>query len=124
MCRSMKETTKFLIPQKLCFLVLRWKFVLCLRIVQHLPCFPQPCTDVTSLNAWLDSIPLYRNAYDGECKGDMLLSKWCGRLHGQSCNPSAPESHCCDNTHMCLSSGLCWDTEYNHIIRGEYRDPL
>ena len=67
------------IPQETLFLGVEMKFVLCLRIVQHLPCFPQPCTDVTSLNAWLDSIPLYRNAYDGECKRDMLLSKWCGR---------------------------------------------
>jgi hypothetical protein len=42
----------------------------------------------------------------------------------QSCNPNSGVSHCCQNTHVCLSNGLCWDTVHNHVIRGKFCDIL
>ena len=43
-----------------------------------------------------------------------------GAIHdkGSSCDPDADVSHCCEGTHTCLSNGLCWDLEFNHVIRG------
>ena len=35
----------------------------------------------------------------------------------QPCNPDHAVSQCCQSTHICLSNGLCFDTEFNHIIR-------
>ena len=43
-----------------------------------------------------------------------------GGVHdkGSPCNPNADVSVCCEGTHTCLSNGLCWDLEFNHVIRG------
>lgn len=38
---------------------------------------------------------------------------------GIPCNPDASNSACCEATHTCLSNGLCFDTEFNHVIRGK-----
>lgn len=43
-----------------------------------------------------------------------------GAVHslGIPCHPNAEVSACCGPTHTCLSNGLCWDLEFNHVIRG------
>jgi len=41
---------------------------------------------------------------------------------GKPCDPDASNSACCEATHTCLSNGLCFDTHFNHVIRGSCTD--
>ncbi|KAI0023100.1 hypothetical protein F4780DRAFT_128145 [Xylariomycetidae sp. FL0641] len=42
---------------------------------------------------------------------------------GQPCDPNKTGAQtCCDKTHTCLSSGLCFDSVWNHVIRGSCTD--
>lgn len=34
------------------------------------------------------------------------------------CFPDQDESVCCEGTHACLSNKLCFDVEFNHVVRG------
>ncbi|KAK7932580.1 hypothetical protein PG985_003292 [Apiospora marii] len=44
---------------------------------------------------------------------------------GIPCDPDAEGPvPCCEATHTCLSNKLCWDTKWNHILRGGCTDPL
>lgn len=42
-----------------------------------------------------------------------------GSVHklGTPCRPAAGDGACCESTHACLSNGLCFDTQNNHVAR-------